>query len=179
MLPSSPCSDPRPCVLGGGSRAAVREREENKETSTRSSRSTRKTRPLGRFPRHYPLALHALAWGRLLQISPPQNLAIKTPSPRPQLHRKRNPSGLGPACRVHFPWISNIRPSLPCAQAELSPTVMTRMPTATRTAVEKMAKGPARDSAGLCRYRKHHDFLNPQRPSICLCLCFANRRSRG
>ena len=38
---------------------------------------------------------------RLLQLSSPQNLAIKTPSPRSQLHRKRNIFGLVPARRVH------------------------------------------------------------------------------
>jgi hypothetical protein len=96
-----------------------------------------------------------------LQLSSPQNLAIKTPSPRPQLHRKRNTFGLGPARRVHFRWMSNIRPKLPCARGGPSPTVTTKTPTVrTTAAVEKMAKGPARDSGGLCLYRKHYDLPN-------------------
>ena len=150
------------------------------------ARATRRLAQPGRQPALRPLFLGtpqqtlalshaplASAFSPLLQLFSPQNLAIKTPSPRSQLHRKRNTFGLEPARRVHFPWISNIRPSLPCALAEPSPIVMTRMPTATKIAEEKMAKGPARDSGGLCLYRKHHDFLNP-RPSICL--CFTNRR---
>jgi hypothetical protein len=112
----------------------------------------------------------------LLQLSPPQNLAIKTPSPRPQLHRKRNTFGLRPARRVHFRWTSNIRQKLPCALEEPIPTAMRRTPIARRTAVEKMAKGPARDRGGLCLYRKHNDFLNHQRASFRL--SFANSRSR-
>jgi hypothetical protein len=96
-----------------------------------------------------------------LQLSSPQNLAIKTPSPRPQLHRKRNTFGLGPARRVHFRWMSNIRPKLPCARGGPSPTVTTKTPTVrTTAAVEKMAKGPARDSGGLCLYRKHYALPN-------------------
>jgi hypothetical protein len=96
-----------------------------------------------------------------LQLSSPQNLAIKTPSPRPQLHRKRNTFGLGPARRVHFRWTSNIRPKLPCALRGPSPTVTTKTPTVrTTAAVEKMAKGPARDSGGLCLCRKHYDLPN-------------------
>jgi hypothetical protein len=90
-------------------------------------------------------------------LSTPQNLAIKTPSPRPQLHRKRNTFGLEPARRVRFRWISNTRQRLPCALEGPFPTVMRRTLTAKRTAaVEKMAKGPARDSVGLCLYRKHY-----------------------
>jgi len=96
-----------------------------------------------------------------LQLSSPQNLAIKTPSPRPQLHRKRNTFGLGPARRVHFRWTSNIRPKPPCARRGPSPTVTTKTPTVrTTAAVEKMAKGPARDSGGLCLYRKHYALPN-------------------
>jgi len=93
-------------------------------------------------------------------LSTPQNLAIKTPSPRPQLHRKRNTFGLGPARRVRFRWISKSRQRLPCALEEPFPTVMRRTLTAKRTAaVEKMARGPARDSVGPCLCRKHYAFL--------------------
>jgi hypothetical protein len=110
-----------------------------------------------------------------LQLSSPQNLAIKTPSPRPQLHRKRNPFGLGPARHVHLRWMSNIRRKLPCALGEPSPIVTTKTPTATRTAaVEKMVKGPARDSGGLCLYRKHNDFFHNYCASFWL--SFTNRR---
>jgi hypothetical protein len=68
---------------------------------------------------------------------------------------------LGPARRVHFRWTPNIRPKPPCARRGPSPTVTTKTPTVRMTAaVEKMAKGPARDSGGLCLYRKHYDLPN-------------------
>ena len=113
-------------------------------------------KPLGRS---LSATIHASLFSSLF-FSTPQNLAIKTPSPRPQLHRKRNTFGLGPARRVRFRWISKSRQRLPCALEEPFPTVMRRTLTAKRTAaVEKMARGPARDSVGPCLCRKHYAFL--------------------
>jgi hypothetical protein len=120
-------------------------------SATKSGRGSRS----GVLSRHHPGL-------PLLQpvLSTPQNLAIKTPSPRPQLHRKRNTFGLGPARRVRFRWISKSRQRLPCALEEPFPTVMRRTLTArTTAAVEKMARGPARDSVGPCLCRKHYAFL--------------------
>ncbi len=110
-----------------------------------------------------PFAPSVSAAGSFLQLLPtPQNLAIKTPSPRPQLHRKRNNSGCRPARRVHLRWIANIRPKPPCALEEHSPTPTTKMPIVRRRAPEKMASGPAKDSGGRCLYRKHNGFPSSQ-----------------
>jgi hypothetical protein len=147
-LSSSPCTCPRP-----------------RWCRARYEQKIRRERPLGRTFSLAPpwLLTPRLRLGLISPASPPQNLAIKTPSPRPHLHRKRNTSGSGPARRVHFRWISNTRPKPPCALEELSPTLTMTTPIARRRAAEKMAKGPAKDSGGLCLYRKHNDFLTRQR----------------